>query len=62
MTVAEAPAGAGDRDLSSEQQDFVAAIRDFCAREITPERLAQLTDGFSDLHNDALAARMAELG
>ena len=62
MTVTEAHAEAGDHDLSTEQQDFVAAIRDFCARELTPERLVELTAGFSDLHNDALAARMAALG
>ena len=62
MTATEARAEAGDHDLSPEQQDFVAAIRDFCARELTPERLAALTEGFSELHNDALAARMAELG
>ena len=62
MTVTGTPAGAADPSLSAEQQDFVAAIRDFCAREITTDRLAELTEGFSDLHNDGLAARMAELG
>jgi alkylation response protein AidB-like acyl-CoA dehydrogenase len=53
---------AADHDLSAAQQDFVAAIRDFCARELANEGLAELTAGFSDLHNNALAARMAELG
>ncbi len=55
-------ARAADHGLSAEQQDFVAAIRDFCARECAPDRLAELTDDFSDLHNDSLAARIAELG
>ena len=62
MAVDEARAGTSALGLSSEQQDFVAALRDFCGRECTPERLAELTDGFSDLHNDGLAARMAALG
>ena len=49
-------------DLTAEQQDFVAALRGFCARECTPDGLARLTDDFGDLHNHELAARMAELG
>ena len=53
---------AEERDLSPEQQDFVAAVRRFCAAECSSERLEALTDGFEDLHSDALAARMAELG
>jgi alkylation response protein AidB-like acyl-CoA dehydrogenase len=48
--------------ISDEQQHFVDSIRGFCARECTPERLAQLTDGFKDPHNHDMARRMAELG
>jgi isovaleryl-CoA dehydrogenase len=52
-----------DFSLTDEQRDFVAAIRDFCARECgTPEKLEQLTDGYSSLHNQGLYERMAELG
>ncbi|HXD56857.1 MAG TPA: acyl-CoA dehydrogenase family protein [Thermoleophilaceae bacterium] len=48
--------------ISEEQRHFVESIRDFCARECTPEKLAELTDGFKDPHNHDMAARMAELG
>jgi isovaleryl-CoA dehydrogenase len=48
--------------ISEEQQHFVESIRDFCARECTPEKLAELTDGFKDPHNHDMAAKMAELG
>jgi alkylation response protein AidB-like acyl-CoA dehydrogenase len=48
--------------ISEEQQHFVESIRDFCARECTPEKLADLTGGFKDPHNHDMAARMAELG
>ena len=51
-----------DHGLSDEQRDFVAAIRDFCARECPPDKLAALTDGYKDPHNHDVAARMAELG
>jgi isovaleryl-CoA dehydrogenase len=51
-----------DHGLSDEQRDFVAAIRDFCARECSPDKLAALTDGHKDPHNHDVAARMAELG
>src|SRR3954468_18622180 len=49
-------------DLTHEQQDFVRAIRDFCAREITDERLRSLTDDFEDMHSDEVAEQMADLG
>jgi alkylation response protein AidB-like acyl-CoA dehydrogenase len=49
-------------DLTHEQQDFVRAIRDFCAREITDERLRALTDDFEDMHSDEIARQMADLG
>jgi alkylation response protein AidB-like acyl-CoA dehydrogenase len=57
-----APTSPADHGLSDEQRDFVAAIRDFCAREVTPDKLAALTDGGKDPHNHAMAARMGELG
>ena len=52
MEAATAPSASG---LTDEQQDFVAAIRDFVEREKweVPE---------DDHHSDALAAKMAELG
>ena len=55
-------ARSSDTGLSDEQQDFVRALRDFCEREFTPERLDQLTDGYDELHNDEVARRLAELG
>jgi isovaleryl-CoA dehydrogenase len=57
-----APTSPADHGLTDEQRDFVAAIRDFCAREVTPDKLAALTDGGKDPHNHELAARMGELG
>ena len=57
-----APPAQADADLTEEQQDFVRAVRDFCRRECGPERLAELTHGFDDLHNEDVARQMAELG
>ncbi|HEX2160843.1 MAG TPA: acyl-CoA dehydrogenase family protein [Thermoleophilaceae bacterium] len=57
-----APTSPADHGLSDEQRDFVAAIRDFCTREVTPEKLDALTDGGKDPHNHAVAERMGELG
>jgi len=52
-----------DFALTDEQQDFVAAIRDFCERECgTPEKREQLTSGYTEAHNSELYRRMAELG
>jgi isovaleryl-CoA dehydrogenase len=52
-----------DFSLTDEQQDFVAAIRDFCARECgTAEQREQLTNGYSEAHNEGLYKQMAELG
>jgi len=49
--------------LTDEQNDFVAAIRDFCARECgTQEQREQLTDGYRLHHNDSIYKQMAELG
>ena len=52
MEAATAPSASG---LTDEQQDFVAAIRDFAERETLemPE---------DDHHSDDVAAKMAELG
>jgi alkylation response protein AidB-like acyl-CoA dehydrogenase len=50
-------------ELTHEQQDFVAAIRDFCARECgTREQRDALTDGGRKPHSRELYAKMAELG
>jgi alkylation response protein AidB-like acyl-CoA dehydrogenase len=49
--------------LTSEQQDFVAAVRDFAKRECgTREQRDKLTDGGRHPHNQDLYRRMAELG
>jgi isovaleryl-CoA dehydrogenase len=49
--------------LSDEQRQFVESVRDFCSREFgSPERLSELTNGFTDPHNHEIARRMAELG
>src|ERR1700722_15878305 len=48
-----------DASLTDEQQDFVRALRTFCAKEVTRELLAAHED---DHHSDELAARMAKLG
>jgi alkylation response protein AidB-like acyl-CoA dehydrogenase len=52
-----------DFSITDEQQDFVAAIRDFCARECgTAEQREKLTEGYSEAHNEGLYKQMAELG
>src|SRR3954469_19431163 len=51
-----------DLALSHEQQDFVRAIRDFCERELTSERVRELTGDFEDMHSEEIARKMAELG
>jgi alkylation response protein AidB-like acyl-CoA dehydrogenase len=51
-----------DLELTDEQQDFVRSVRDFCAKEFPAERLAEITDGYQDMHSDDVARRMAELG
>jgi alkylation response protein AidB-like acyl-CoA dehydrogenase len=52
-----------DFALTDEQQDFVAAIRDFCARECgTPEQREKLTEGHTLHHNFDVYKQMAELG
>ena len=55
-------AAAAEQSLSDEQRHFVESIREFCSRELTPERLAELTNGHTDPHNHEIARRMAELG
>jgi len=52
-----------DFKLSDEQRDFASAIRDFCQRECgTPEQREQLTDHYSEFHNDGIYRQMADLG
>jgi alkylation response protein AidB-like acyl-CoA dehydrogenase len=52
-----------DFQLTDEQTDFVASIRDFCQRECgTAEQREQLTNHYTELHNDGLYRQMADLG
>ncbi len=51
-----------DQALTHEQQDFVRAIRDFCDRELSTDRLRELTNDFEDMHSDEVAKKMADLG
>jgi isovaleryl-CoA dehydrogenase len=52
-----------DFKLNDEQRNFVEAIRDFCEREAgTPEKREHLTSGHTELHNQELYKRMADLG
>ncbi|MFL5894707.1 MAG: acyl-CoA dehydrogenase family protein [Thermoleophilaceae bacterium] len=48
-----------DLALTDEQQDFVRALRDFAAKEVTPELREQVEN---DHHSDDLARKLAELG
>jgi alkylation response protein AidB-like acyl-CoA dehydrogenase len=52
-----------DFSLTHEQEDFVAAIRDFCQRECgTQEQREKLMDGYETHHNAGLYKQMADLG
>ncbi len=52
-----------DFSLTDEQQDFVAAIRDFCERECgSSEKRERLTNGYSEAHSQEIYSKMAELG
>jgi alkylation response protein AidB-like acyl-CoA dehydrogenase len=52
-----------DFALTDEQQDFAAAVADFCARECgTREQRERLTDGYREHHSFEIYKRMAELG
>ena len=52
-----------DFKLTDEQRDFVAAIRDFCEREAgTAEKREKLTNDHTELHNQELYKKMADLG
>lgn len=52
-----------DFALTDEQQDFVAAIRDFCDRECgTRDQRERLTDGYREHHSADIYEQMAELG
>ncbi|HKP91801.1 MAG TPA: acyl-CoA dehydrogenase family protein [Thermoleophilaceae bacterium] len=48
--------------LTDEQQDFVRSVRDFCAKEFPSDRLAEVTNGYEDMHSNDVARQMAELG
>ncbi len=49
--------------LTDERRDFVAAIDDFCRREVgTREQWLKLTDGGENPHNAELYRKMADLG
>jgi alkylation response protein AidB-like acyl-CoA dehydrogenase len=49
--------------LTDEQRDFVAAINDFCQREVgTREQWDKLTDGGRHPHSAELYRKMADLG
>ena len=48
--------------LTDEQKDFTAAIRDFCARECSGEKLERLTEGFTEPQSSEIAEKMGELG
>jgi isovaleryl-CoA dehydrogenase len=52
-----------DFSLTDEQRNFVAAIRDFCAKEAgTPEQREKLTAGYTEQHNFEIYKQMADLG
>jgi isovaleryl-CoA dehydrogenase len=52
-----------DFALTDEQQDFAAAIRDFCQRECgTREQRERLTEGHREHHSFEIYKKMAELG
>ena len=52
-----------DFTLTDEQQDFVASLRDFCERECgTAEQREKLTSGYTELHNQEIYEKMADLG
>ncbi len=49
--------------LTDEQQDFVAAVRDFAQRECgTREQRDKLTNDFAEPHSQELYAKVADLG
>jgi len=52
-----------DFSFTHEQEDFVAAIRDFCSRECgTPEQRERLTNGYTEAHSAEIYSKMADLG
>ena len=54
------PTSPADHGLTDEQRDFVAAIREFAAKECTPDKLERLTDGGRDAHSEEIARRLAD--
>ena len=52
-----------DLDFTDEQNDFAAAIRDFCCRECgTPEQRERLTNGHTEIHSAEIYSKLADLG
>ena len=52
-----------DLAFTDEQNDFAAAIRDFCQRECgTPEQRERLTDGHAEIHSAEIYSKLADLG
>jgi len=50
-------------EFTEEQRDFRAAIRDFAEREVgTKEQRERLTSGYTELHNQEIYERLADLG
>jgi alkylation response protein AidB-like acyl-CoA dehydrogenase len=50
-------------EFTDEQRDFRAAIRDFAEREVgTKEQRERLTQGYTELHNQQIYEKLAELG
>ena len=49
--------------FTDEQRDFSAAIADFCERELgTKEQREAATHGYTELHNQEIYEKLAELG
>ncbi len=58
-TTTATPPGA----FTDEQRDFAAAIADFCERELgTKEQREAATHGYTELHNQEIYEKLAELG
>ncbi|MGI9020551.1 MAG: acyl-CoA dehydrogenase family protein [Solirubrobacterales bacterium] len=52
-----------DLNFTDEQNDFAAAIRDFCRRECgTPEQRERLTNGHTEIHSAEIYSKLADLG
>jgi alkylation response protein AidB-like acyl-CoA dehydrogenase len=64
MTATASPTLSSDRDLTDEQRAFVEALRDFCARECTQDKVRALVGDNQqhDGHSPQMARQLAELG